>query len=526
MSACPNRLTKEAVNEACRFLNKAGGLELEFVDLLGAMSDFKQDVQEKQRSAGKTRALRMDVPADVLGMDFHFLDALCAAQEDDGFKSSMTEHHRKIVDGSWVFNRERLGKEQLRLQTCKCLDILLSEYKAMNPTAEAPDSAEEVSDDKPVPADVRANLLKVVGVALASFLDGAVYAGFLPTICYQMDGSRIFASMDLKEALAGAERKLQAEAAKAEGAPAAEPPSLADAVQFLMECPQGLDLENSTLMTGCLYPGDIAILPAGVLLVERALGDCCAIRVTSGLSSGHALEALELASNYSSPLGLMAGCKKQKHAQRRGQKRAGPNLETTPACKKICAAEQAAAAEPDAESAKEEREKAALAEAGQQAAGDAIKPAAVGEEEKAEEEAAPATPETKAGLAVEKAVFQKKEKALAAAKGADADFEEKAAAAVENKVDLVPGADMQSAANVDASPATTKGADAACAQKAAAEVELAAADAEEAARVAPATIKSADAVAADVEKVARAAPAPATIKRFAEKAAAVEVELG
>ena len=84
------------------------------------MSDFKQDVQEKQRSAGKTRALRhMDVPADVLGMDFHFLDALCAAQEDDGFKSSMTEHHRKIVDGSWVFNRERLGKEQLRLQTCK-----------------------------------------------------------------------------------------------------------------------------------------------------------------------------------------------------------------------------------------------------------------------------------------------------------------------------------------------------------------------------------------------------------------------
>ena len=62
----------------------------------------------------------------------------------------------------------------------RCLDILLSEYKAMNPTAEAPDSAEEVSDDKPVPADVRANLLKVVGVALASFLDGAVYAGHMP----------------------------------------------------------------------------------------------------------------------------------------------------------------------------------------------------------------------------------------------------------------------------------------------------------------------------------------------------------
>ena len=69
-----------------------------------------------------------------------------------------------------------------------------------------------------------------------------------------------------------------------------------------------MDLENSTLMTGCLYPGDIAIFPAGVLLVERALGDCCAIRITSGLSSGHALEALKLASNYSSSLGLMVGC--------------------------------------------------------------------------------------------------------------------------------------------------------------------------------------------------------------------------
>ena len=74
----------------------------------------------RRSNAAREKPLRhMDVPADVLGMDFHFLDALCAAQEDDGFKSSMTEHHRKIVDGSWVFNRERLGKEQLRLQTCK-----------------------------------------------------------------------------------------------------------------------------------------------------------------------------------------------------------------------------------------------------------------------------------------------------------------------------------------------------------------------------------------------------------------------
>ena len=42
MSACPNRLTKEAVNEDCRFLNKAGGLKLEFVDLLGVGWSFNQ----------------------------------------------------------------------------------------------------------------------------------------------------------------------------------------------------------------------------------------------------------------------------------------------------------------------------------------------------------------------------------------------------------------------------------------------------------------------------------------------------
>ena len=50
------------------------------------------------------------------------------------------------------------------------------------------------------------NLNSATALAIAQLGHAFPTLGFLPTICYQMDGSRIFASMDLKEALAGAEQ--------------------------------------------------------------------------------------------------------------------------------------------------------------------------------------------------------------------------------------------------------------------------------------------------------------------------------